>query len=177
MLTVSIFIALLAFFIVLNCFSAASPVKSRMVTQAIHGAFGMGIGLSDEVGGDPGRNGYADMEQSVATGLRAILPDLGFSASQTASGGAVMAVDISNDDMDTRWPELRGRLGQVVNRGGGRFRLQILALDGAAHAAKLAALAGEIADGEGVNPALLSVGYEDAGRPAVEFRFVPAGSR
>ncbi len=175
MLTVSIFIALLAFFIVLNCFSATSMVKASRVTQAIHGAFGLGIGLSDEVTEDYDRAGTGDIEESVSTGLRAVLPDVGFEARQTASGGSIMAVDIKIEDMEERWAALRGRFGDVVNRGQGRHALQILALDGPGRAGMLAGLARELADVEGVSPQMMSIGYEERGRAVIEFRFVPAG--
>lgn len=176
-LTVSLFIAMLAFFIVLNSFSSASSEKTASVRNSLTSAFGfVGAGLSNVSSGDDATGSAGDMEQATATGLRSVLPDLGFQSRGTSAGGRIMAVTVPLNDLEERWPALRARLGDLlVNKNtGGRYKMQLLALNGAAGSAGLIPLANELVE-EGVDENLIGVGYEDRGTAAVELRFILAG--
>lgn len=177
MISVSLFMAVLAFFIVLNAFSNESAEKQRSVQKSLAGSFGFiaaGLAFTDTL--DQGAGSAGDMEQAAASGLRSVLPDLGFSSRSTGASGRIMAVTIPRAELEERWPALRSRLGDLmVNKNtGGRHALQLLALDGASGAANLAPLANELID-EGVDEDLLGVGYEDRGQAAVELRFILSG--
>lgn len=175
-LTVSVFIALLAFFIVLNALSPESSIKQKMLQASLSNTFGfVGYGRSDTADGDDaGTNG--DAEEAAAAGLRSVLPDVGFQQARVGSSGQMMVVDIPRDQFAERWPELRARLGSVMttyNRGG-KFMLQIIALDGADGTGDLPAMARELVD-DGLDADLIGIGYADRGRPSIELRFVRGG--
>ena len=176
-LTVSIFIALLAFFMVLNAFSPESSVKAKRLQASLSNTFGfVGNGRSDSNGTGGGAGTAGDAEEAAAAGLRSVLPDVGFQQSHVGDQGQMMVVDIPRDEFAARWPELRSRLADVMvnhNRGGGH-QIQILALDGPAHAGDLVQMAHDL-NQDGVDTDLISVGYLDRGLPSVELRFITVG--
>ena len=172
-LTVSIFIALLAFFMVLNALSPESTVKQKMLRASLSNTFGfVGNGRSDTDTG-LGSGSAGEAEQAAAAGLRSVLPDVGFQQARTGDFGQMMVVDIPRDKFNERWPDLRARLGDVMmnhNKGGGHS-LQILALDGPDHAGDLAQIASDLAE-DGVDRDLLAIGYINRGMPSIELRFI-----
>jgi hypothetical protein len=106
-----------------------------------------------------------------------VLPDVGFQASKTASMGQMMVVDIPRAQFSERWSELRGRLVDVLTNKnkGGKYSLQILALDGPAHTQELVQIAKDLAQ-DGVDTHLLAVGYINKGTPNIELRFITSGN-
>jgi len=177
MVSVSLFMAVLAFFIVLNAFSSESAEKQKSVRDSIAGQFGfIGAGIALSESEQDGAGSAGDMEEAAATGLRSVLPDLGFSSRSTGASGRIMAVTIPRAELEERWPALRSRLGDLmVNKNtGGRHSMQLLALDGADGVASLVTLANELVE-EGIEEDLLGVGYENRGQPAVELRFILSG--
>ena len=171
--SVSLFMTILAFFIVLNSFSANSGIKLRSLHDSIANTFGfVGTGRSDVATGESGTGGVGQSEEKTAGSLRSVLPDLGFETRHTA-GGQVMTVRIARADMDERWPDLRARLADVLNSraGGGKPELQIVALDGAAGAADLARYGADL-EADGVDAEKIALGFDARGRTDIELRFV-----
>lgn len=178
-LTVSLFIAMMAFFIILNSFSSASSAKLVTARSSLSNAFGfVGTGQSATATSETGSGGAGDMEQAAATGLRSVLPDLGFQSRATAGGGQIMSVSIRAGDLEERWPALRSRLGELLTdkNQGKRFSLEILALNGLPGTAALMPLAQDLKQ-DGVDTALVAVGYDNRGQESVELRFIQAGGR
>lgn len=176
-LTVSVFMALLAFFIVLNALSPESTVKQKLLRASISNTFGfVGYGQAYDLPDEDGSGTDGDAEEAAAAGLRSILPDVGFQQARVGERGQMMVVTIPRDQFENRWPELRTRLGDVMvnhNRGG-RYMLHILALDGPGQAGELVKIAQELAD-EGLDRDMIGVGYSDRGIPSIELRFVRGG--
>jgi len=176
-LTVSLFIAMLAFFMVLNSYASDSKEKQHRVRSSITSAFGLiGDGRAMQANTLDGTGTAGEMETAASTSLRSVLPDLGFQSRAQPGGGSIMSVTVSRSDMDDRWLALRSRLGELLvnDNPGGRYKLQIIALDGPAHADDLASLAASLEE-DGVDVKLLSIGYEDRGKEAVELRFIGSG--
>ncbi|NBX66007.1 MAG: hypothetical protein EBQ96_03320 [Proteobacteria bacterium] len=175
-ISVSLFMAILAFFIVLNAFSSDSTVKMQSLRNSISSAFGfVGSGQSSLPTDEIGTEQIGQIEEDTAAGLRSVLPDLGFASRQIA-GGTIMTVKIKREDLEERWPALRTRLGDLmVNRTRGKsYEIQILALDGPKNASGLASYATDLND-EGVDADKISVGYEYRDDPAIELRFILKG--
>lgn len=176
MISAALFMAVLAFFIVLNAFSSENAEKTLSVQKSITQQFGfVGGGVSETMTGNS-LKAAGEMEQAAASGLRSVLPDLGFQSRGTSAGGRIMAVTVQRGELEERWPALRSRLGDlIVNKNtGGRYKLQLLALDGATGASSLVPLLKELEE-EGIDEDLLGIGYEDRGQAAVELRFILSG--
>lgn len=174
-LTVSLFIAMLAFFIVLNAYASESERKLSEIRNSITDAFGLiGEGQSRVETNNDGIGTAGDMEVAASASLRSVLPDVGFQ-SHGKGTGHTMNVVIPSAEMADRWDELRSRLADLMMNlnPGGRYKLQILSLKDAASGPDLASYAATL-EQDGVNPKLLSVGFEARGRDVVELRFVQA---
>jgi len=175
--TVSLFIALMAFFITLGSYSSQSPKKLETARNSLNSAFGFVEGGISHVAYE--QNMQADIskfEDDASAQLRTVMPDLKFQSRKTAIG-KVLTVEVPRADFEERWAGLRTRMGDLmVNRSKGKqYDLQMLALNGRDSAAALVTYAGELSD-EGVDGDKLSIGYDDAGRDAIELRFVLKGS-
>lgn len=174
--SVSLFMSVLAFFIVLNAFSSDSDVKMQSLRNSITNAFGfVGAGQSFMPTDEQGSEQIGQIEEDTAAGLRSVLPDLGF-ASRQIPGGTIMTVKIQREDLEERWPALRTRLGDLmVNRARGKsYEVQILALNGPKNAFALASYASDLSD-EGVDAEKISVGYENRDDSGIELRFILKG--
>lgn len=178
-LTVSIFIALLAFFMVMNALSPDSAVKHQKLRASLGQTFGfVGFGQSVTDTGSTGAGALGDAAVAAAQGLRSVLPDIGFQSSRLGETGQMMVVRIPRDDFNARWPDLSARLSNVLvnhNRGGA-YSLQILALDGPDKAGELVANARQLVE-EGVDEDLIGIGYINRGTPSIELRFITSGVR
>ncbi len=174
--TVSLFIALMAFFITLDSYSSHSPKKLETARSSLNSAFGFVEGGISH--GAYEKNMQAEIskfEDDASAQLRTVMPELKFQSRRTAIG-KILTVEVPRADFDERWAGLRTRIGDLmVNRSKGKqYDLQILALNGRENATALVTYAGELGD-EGVDGDKLSIGYDDAGRDAIELRFVLKG--
>lgn len=171
-LTVSLFIALLAFFIVLNSFSSENSAKRASARSSLENAFGsVGSGFANLDTGLPGIGASGDQmrEEKDAAALRSVLPDMGFE-SRAGSAGRMMVISVKREELDERWTALVMRLTDLMtdkNKTG--YILQMVALDG--EAKSLVPLAHNLAD-RGVDADLIHVGYEDRGKDSIELRFI-----
>lgn len=176
-LTVSLFIALLAFFMVLNSFSASNPEKIATARSSLNNAFGfMTDGRANFDTGLPGTGAAGDqaMEEKAAEGLRSVLPDMGFE-SRAGSSGRMMVISIKREELNERWSPLVMKLSNLLTeKNDSHFGLQIVALDGDGES--LVPLAHNLAD-HGVDPDLINVGFEKRGIASIELRFVSGGGR
>jgi hypothetical protein len=178
-LTVSLFIALMAFFIILNSFSTVSAEKILSARFSLSNSFGfVGQGQSLVATNEEGAGAATAMEEAAAAGLRSVFPDLNVQSRTAANGNKIMTVVLKRADFDERWLELRTRIGDLmVNKNpGGRYSLQLLALDNGASAESLVSNAHELVQ-EGVDADLIAVGFENRGQSGVELRFVQSGGK
>ena len=172
-ISVSIFMGILAFFIVLVSYSSDSKEKLDAMKSSISSAFGfVTTGQASQVSDEEGSEQIGQIEEDTAAGLRSVLPDLGVQ-SRRIPGGQIMTVAIRREDMEDRWPALRTRIGDlIVNRAAGkRVEIQLLGLDGPKSAETLGALATELQD-EGLEADTITIGYEKRGRSEIEMRFI-----
>lgn len=173
LLSVALFMGLMCFFIVLNAFSSTNTEKMAMARQSLDLSFGfIGQGAASfENGGD--NDGAVDtMEVATSAALRSVLPDLGFSSYEGASG-QIMQVDIPMDAWQKRFRALHLRLADLMvhENPNGRFMLNIMALNGEAGTRVVVGAAGRL-EREGVNARDLSVSYADMGRDVVRLQFI-----
>lgn len=173
MMSVSLFVGLMCFFIVLNAFSTSSTYKTAIARQSLDVSFGfIGQGAAIyEQSGD--HDGAVDvMEVSASAALRSVLPDLGFS-SFTGATGQVMQVDVPLKDWQERQRALNTRLSDLMvhENPNGRFMLNITALNGKDGIRIVAAAAGRL-EREGVRAQDISIGYMDMKRDVVRLQFI-----
>lgn len=172
-ITVSLFMAVLAFFIVLNTFSSVNTNKLKAMRESVEDAFGfVGLGMAGAESEAEGIGRIGVMEADMAAGLRSVLPDLGFQ-SRKVMGGQVMSVAIDRASMAERWPEIQSRIVSLLlnETYAGRYRMYIVMLDGPANTGEAIQMANDIADA-GVSPEKLAIGYENRGLDSVELRFL-----
>jgi hypothetical protein len=175
-LTVSLFIAMLAFFMILNSYASKSEEKVKQARNSITASFGLiGQGLAREDTASKGSGTAGDMEVATSASLRSVLPDVGFQ-SHNGSQGHVMSVTVKRSDFEERWGELQYRLADLMttNNIDDKYRLQLIALDGPNRAPDLASLAANLEEA-GIDAKMISIGFEERGRDAVELRFVASG--
>lgn len=177
-ITVSLFMSVLAFFIVLNSYSTESASKMMSLRNSLVNAFGFaGMGMAAVSNDENGMGIVGQMEEDFAAGLRSILPDLVFKTRRT-SRGSIMSATIPRSVFEDEWDSFRTRLGDlIVNRArGNRCDLQIIYLNGEAGAKTIASYATDLVD-EGVDAARIMTGYEKRGLDAVEIKFTLSKGR
>ncbi|HEY8963950.1 MAG TPA: hypothetical protein VIN59_05745 [Alphaproteobacteria bacterium] len=175
-LTVSLFIAMLAFFMILNSYASESDRKIAKIHSSIADAFGLiGEGEARDYSGNDGSGTAGDMEVATSAALRSVLPDAGFKSVNNSSGH-MLSVAIPSNEFDENWEEIRMRLADLMTNTnpGGRYKLQILTMNTAQDATHLAAYAATLEE-EGIDPKMLAIGYEARGHDVIELRFIKAG--
>lgn len=176
-LTVSLFIAMMAFFIILNSFSTISAERILNARHSLENSFGfVGQGGSLVATDEEGEGAVTETEEVAAAGLRSVFPNLNFQSYTAADGGKIMSVAIAREDFEEHWLELRARLGDLlVNRNPGkRLSVQLLALNDPEQAEDLVALAHELVQ-EGADSDLVAIGFERKRQDTIEIRLVQAG--
>jgi hypothetical protein len=170
-LTVSLFIVLMTFFIILNSYSSGNAEKAEAATRSLSGSFGVvGTGRAIVYDDTENEKRAGDME-AAAAGLRSALPDVGFESRGT-SDGQMMTVRVPQEEIEARWPTLRSRLGDLlVNKNSGGYTLQIISLKGSEDADKLVALVRDLV-ADGVDEKFMTIGFENQGQDTIELRFV-----
>jgi len=176
-LTVSLFIAMLAFFIVLNSYASDDRDRISKLKVSITGAFGIvGQGRAAQANSSNGSGSAGNMEVVTSAALRSVLPNVGFKSSNSSVSGHVMQVTMTKRELDENWIEIKSRLTDLLTHlnPGGRYHLQILSYDGTVDPSDLASLAATL-EQNGVDARLLAVGIEPHGKTTIELRFVRTG--
>ncbi|MBU6234463.1 MAG: hypothetical protein KGQ41_01345 [Alphaproteobacteria bacterium] len=173
LVSVSLFMAVLAFFIMLCSYSVTSADKIKTLKNSIQNSFGFVItGDATAVDEEEGAGKIAKVEGDMASSLRAVLPDLDFQTRKTAEG-QIMSANVSRAVLEGSWDSVRTQLGElIVNQTGGAIKqVQFIALDGPSRAGELAAYASTLGS-EGVDNSKIYIGYENTGQDAVQLRFI-----
>lgn len=174
-LSLSVFILLLSFFIVLNSLSNRNTDKERLAMDSINLSFATAgdIGASNVLSPDAGKESrQGDAETAAAEGLAAELPNLGFGDLKSEDDGRIMTVRLPFATFNETWPDVRTRITTLLlkHNPGQIYGVDIIALDGYETAMSLAGYAADLSDA-GVPAKLIRVGFEARNVAAIELRF------